>query len=124
MNLPSGTEEGAEGVEFAQAVGPAALPRLRCLSAVAPCTPRIPFPSGGGGALRNLRLLCQGHAIDPLWAIAHDPFLVCQRVLAHQADPLPLFRRVWDLRQGRRLSITGPVGNLFAAAKHLGLSWP
>jgi len=68
-------------------------------------------------------LLSHGHALDPLWAIAHGSFLVCQRSLSRNYDLATVFCRVWNLRHGRRFRVTGPVGNLQAAAKHLGHSW-
>ena len=68
-------------------------------------------------------LLCHGHAIDPVLAIAYDSLLICQRVLRRQPGLQSLFNDVWRSRSHRRLSVVGPVGNLLNATKLLGLDW-
>ncbi len=62
--------------------------------------------------------------MDPVWAVSYDNFVVCQRVLQRQPLLLSIFREIWELRNKGRCHLVGPVGNLFHAAKQLGLAWP
>ena len=68
-------------------------------------------------------LLCRGHALDPTWAVAHNALCVLKRLLDNRPDVHALYEHVWRLRQGKRNSTVGPVGQLVGFAKQLGLDW-